>query len=82
MLGGPRRVSGESGAWIPALGRMNSGLVRVGEGGAGNMGSGLSSICGVNERSMGERSMGPSQETTLVVATRAWLESYMAAMGE
>ena len=67
MLGGPRRLSGESARYFdPPFGRTMSGFVKVGEGGAGSEGSGLSNICGVCERSV-----GPSQETTLLVAARA-----------
>ena len=72
MLGGPRRLSaGELGAYSePAFGSTMSGFVRVGEGGAGREGSGLS------------RAWWESDSRGLVVAARACLESYTAAMVE
>lgn len=76
MLGGPRRLSaGELGAYSePAFGSTMSGFVRVGEGGAGREGSGLSSAWWA--------SMGASQDRKGLEAARACLESYTAAMVE
>jgi len=70
MLGGPRRLSaGELGAYSePAFGSTMSGFVRVGEGGGGREGSGLSSAWWVSGLSM------------VLVAARACLESYTAAI--
>jgi hypothetical protein len=77
MLGGPRKLSGDSGALTePALGRTMSGFVNVGEGSEGNEGSGFSIvICGESERSK-----GPSHDTMLMPAEIAKPESYRAAM--
>lgn len=73
MLGGPRRLSaGELGAYSePAFGSTISGFVRVGEGGAGREGSGLSSAWWES---------GASTRWLVVVAARACLESYTAAI--
>jgi hypothetical protein len=77
MLGGPRKLSGDSGICMePALGRTMSGFVKVGEGSEGSIGSGFSSgICGE-----WERTRGPSHDTMLVPAEMAKPESYRAAM--
>lgn len=80
ILGGPRRLSaGELGAYRePAFGSTMSGFVRVGEGGAGREGSGLSRAWWVSGLSTG----GSQDRIWVVVAARACLESYTAAMVE
>jgi len=68
MLGGPRKLSGDSGSRMkPAVGRTMSGLVNVGEGSDGIEGSGFSTVLG------GEcdRTKGPSHDTMLVPAEMA-----------
>ena len=77
MLGGPRKLSGDSGICMePALGRTMSGFVKVGEGSEGSEGSGFSRVI----RGDWERTRGPSHDTMLVPAEMAKPESYSAAM--